>query len=151
MKKIFLFLYFYCTFSFFRDDNGAEPASSFYGIVGNIRREGPETRIDFSEVVTHPDYAQSQGETGDIALFRVSEPVPYTDLIRPICLTSAGRDFEKEEVTAVGWGVTSTSTYFWLISFLVHRWQYLITLVGKLILLFIAQVLTTQKFTLCAV
>ncbi|XP_054711271.1 testisin-like [Uloborus diversus] len=87
------------------DDGGAEPATAFYGIIGNNRREGPDTRISFSEVAAHPRYGE--GSEYDIAVFRTTEPVEYTERIQPICLPVMGREFEDQKVQAVGWGVTS--------------------------------------------
>ncbi|XP_054711272.1 transmembrane protease serine 9-like [Uloborus diversus] len=87
--------------------NDVQPASAFYGIIGNIRREGPDTRIEFSEVRPHPQYGDGTSEY-DIAVFRTTQPVEYSNNIQRICLPAAGREFEGENVISVGWGVTST-------------------------------------------
>ncbi|GFT52149.1 chymotrypsin-like elastase family member 2A, partial [Nephila pilipes] len=89
-------------------ENGVEPATAFYGIVGNIRREGPETRIQFSEVAAHPRYGT--GSEYDIAVFRTTSPVEMGDRIQAICLPRAGRDFDFVYVQAMGWGATSNGT-----------------------------------------
>nr|XP_042895077.1 transmembrane protease serine 11B-like isoform X2 [Parasteatoda tepidariorum] len=86
-------------------ENTAEPASAFYGIIGNLLREGPQTRLTFSELVAHPQYGS--GSENDIAVFRVAERVQTSGLIKPICLPQSGREFENIYVQAIGWGVTS--------------------------------------------
>ncbi|KAF8763769.1 Transmembrane protease serine 11B like protein [Argiope bruennichi] len=88
-------------------NNGVEPATAFYGIIGNIRREGPETRIQFREVAAHPQYGS--GSEYDIAVFRVSSTVEMTDFIQTICLPESGRSFDLVYVQAMGWGVTSNN------------------------------------------
>ncbi|KAF8763770.1 Serine protease 3 like protein [Argiope bruennichi] len=60
-------------------EDGIPPATSFYGIVGNINREGPETRIQFQEVVAHPQF-EFQIKLGD------------------------DRAFDIETVQTMGWG-----------------------------------------------
>ncbi|XP_035206243.1 transmembrane protease serine 9-like isoform X2 [Stegodyphus dumicola] len=89
-------------------EDSVEPATAFYGIIGNIRRSGPETRIDFSEVAAHPEYGT--GSEYDIAVFRTTQPVEMSETISTICLPTAGRKFEFEPVRAMGWGVTSTES-----------------------------------------
>ncbi|XP_035206270.1 transmembrane protease serine 9-like [Stegodyphus dumicola] len=89
-------------------ENGVEPATDFFGIVGNIRHKGPETKIEFSEVISHPEYGA--GTEYDIAILRIAEPLELSDSISPICLPKAGREFELEYAQAMGWGVTSTDS-----------------------------------------
>ncbi|GIY83615.1 mite allergen Der p 3 [Caerostris darwini] len=86
-------------------ENGVEPATAFYGIIGNIRREGPETRIQFLEVVAHPEYGT--GAECDIALLRLSSPVEMNERIQQICIPQAGSSFDLVYIKAMGWGVTS--------------------------------------------
>ncbi|KAF8763771.1 Transmembrane protease serine 11D like protein [Argiope bruennichi] len=88
-----------------QSNNVVEPATAFYGIIGNINREGPETRIQFREVAAHPQYGNVREY--DIAVFRVSSPVEMTDLIQSICLPESGKNFDLLYVQAMGWGRTS--------------------------------------------
>ncbi|XP_055943505.1 transmembrane protease serine 9-like [Argiope bruennichi] len=90
-----------------QSNNGVEPATSFYGIIGNTNREGPETRIQFREVAAHPQYGNVREY--DIAVFRVSSPVEMTDLIQSICLPESGKNFDLLYVQAMGWGRTSNN------------------------------------------
>ncbi|GIY28467.1 chymotrypsin-like elastase family member 2A [Caerostris extrusa] len=81
-----------------------EPATAFYGIIGNIRREGPETRIQFQEVVAHRVW---NGSGVRHALFRLSSPVEMNERIQQICIPQAGSNFDLVYIKAMGWGVTS--------------------------------------------
>ena len=75
--------------------------------MGTIARDGPDTKIFFSQVVPHPDYQDFGGSEGDIAVLRTIEPVQLNDRIQTICLPEADREFQGD-VQAVGWGRTST-------------------------------------------
>ncbi|GFX90716.1 chymotrypsin-like elastase family member 2A [Trichonephila clavipes] len=86
-------------------EDGVEPGSAFYGIVGNIRREGPETRIQFSEVAAHPRYGTNSEY--DIAVLRTTSPVEMGGNIQAICLPRAEREFDFVYIHAMGWGATS--------------------------------------------
>ncbi|GFY62019.1 chymotrypsin-like elastase family member 2A [Trichonephila inaurata madagascariensis] len=86
-------------------ENGVEPASAFYGIVGNNLREGPDTRIEFSEVAAHPEYGT--GAEYDIAVLRTSSPVQMGEKIQSICLPDSNQQFKIEQIQAMGWGATS--------------------------------------------
>ncbi|GFY41941.1 chymotrypsin-like elastase family member 2A [Trichonephila inaurata madagascariensis] len=86
-------------------EDGVEPGSAFYGIVGNIRREGPETRIQFSEVAAHPRYGTNSEY--DIAVLRTTSPVEMGGNIQAVCLPRAGREFDLVYIHAMGWGATS--------------------------------------------
>ncbi|XP_055946480.1 transmembrane protease serine 11D-like [Argiope bruennichi] len=89
-----------------QSNNVVEPATAFYGIIGNINREGPETRIQFREVAAHPQY-KNTASGYDIAVLRVSSPVEMIDLIQFICLPESGKNFDLLYVQAMGWGRTS--------------------------------------------
>ncbi|GFQ68805.1 serine protease 33 [Trichonephila clavata] len=88
-------------------ENGVAPASAFYGIVGNNLREGPDTRIEFSEVAAHPDYGT--GEEYDIAVLRTSSPVQMGEKIQSICLPDSNQQLNIEQIQAMGWGATSNA------------------------------------------
>ncbi|GFU43653.1 enteropeptidase [Nephila pilipes] len=88
-------------------ENGVEPASAFYGIVGNNLREGPDTRIQFSEVEAHPNYGT--GTEYDIAVLRISSPVQMGEKIQSICLPESNQELEIDVLQAMGWGATSNT------------------------------------------
>ncbi|XP_055943506.1 transmembrane protease serine 9-like [Argiope bruennichi] len=85
-------------------EDGIPPATSFYGIVGNINREGPETRIQFQEVVAHPQFDANQSLDNDIAILRMCSPLEMDKWIQPICLPQDDRAFDIETVQTMGWG-----------------------------------------------
>ncbi|XP_028913544.1 prostasin [Ornithorhynchus anatinus] len=60
-------------------------------------------------VHTHPDYRE-EGSTGDIALIRLGDPVPYTRYIRPVCLPASNVSFPNgHRCTVTGWGHVKSS------------------------------------------
>ncbi|XP_073502343.1 mast cell tryptase-like [Phyllobates terribilis] len=62
-----------------------------------------------SEIVIHPLYNGSAGLQGDIALVKLSSPVPYTKYILPICLPSASVTFSCGlECWVTGWGTINS-------------------------------------------
>ncbi|NXT03632.1 PRS27 protease, partial [Jacana jacana] len=48
---------------------------------------GPGLRVPLSQLLPHPSYA-GEATSGDIALGQLAWPVPYSDLILPVCLPS---------------------------------------------------------------
>ncbi|GFX90693.1 chymotrypsin-like elastase family member 2A [Trichonephila clavipes] len=90
--------------------NGIEPASEFSGIIGNNFREGPDTRIEFSEVVAHPEYGT--GTEYDIAVLWTSSPVQMGEKVQSIYLPDSNQWFNIEEIQAMGWRATSYSDIF---------------------------------------
>lgn len=73
------------------------------------------------EIIKHPKY-NGGTKKNDIALMRLSSPVPFTDSnIRPACLRTALADVPpNQELYLTGWGATEAesklkqSTYEWI-------------------------------------
>ncbi|XP_008060246.1 prostasin [Carlito syrichta] len=62
-----------------------------------------------AQVISHPSYRQ-EGSQGDIALLRLSSPVPFSRYIRPICLPAANASFPNGlQCTVTGWGHVAPS------------------------------------------
>lgn len=67
----------------------------------------PGVTSTIAEIITHPDYRPSR-RYDDIALIRVSSPIPFDDNIRPACLRSNISDIEPNvQLIVTGWGRTS--------------------------------------------
>ncbi|XP_037030140.1 serine protease Hayan-like isoform X2 [Bradysia coprophila] len=67
----------------------------------------PGVTSTIAEIITHPDYRPSR-RYDDIALIRVSSPIPFGDNIRPACLRSNISDVEPNvQLIVTGWGRTS--------------------------------------------
>lgn len=66
---------------------------------------------DATQIIVHPEYKALSGDA-DLAAIELSESVPYTDKIRPVCIwvsspSSRGPVYEDlvgKEGTIVGWG-----------------------------------------------
>ncbi|GFT01806.1 transmembrane protease serine 3 [Nephila pilipes] len=66
-----------------------------------IQFDDTEKKISISNVYYYPWY---HGYDNDIALMRLSEPIPTNANIKPICLPSENDNFENMWCTASGWG-----------------------------------------------
>lgn len=76
----------------------------------------PVVDVPISEIIPHENYApNSQAQKNDIALLRLSRPVPSTDWIKPVCLPVANSVRNIETVgfnfTVAGWGNTENGAY----------------------------------------
>lgn len=74
-------------------------------------------RFFFSkEIITHPNYQPSR-RYDDIALIRVSSPIPFGDYIRPACLRSNMSDIDPDiQLIVTGWGRTSVESMLLIIA-----------------------------------
>uniref|UniRef100_A0A8C2W0E5 Serine protease 8 n=1 Tax=Chinchilla lanigera TaxID=34839 RepID=A0A8C2W0E5_CHILA len=62
-----------------------------------------------AEIISYPTYRE-EGSEGDIALVRLSSPVPFSRSIRPICLPAANASFPNGlKCTVTGWGHVAPS------------------------------------------
>ncbi|XP_054710291.1 chymotrypsin-like protease CTRL-1 [Uloborus diversus] len=86
-------------------DGVVQPASSYYGIAGNVNKSSPVYRINFSGLTPHPDYGTTFDN--DLAIFRASEPIPISDNLKPICIAAPDSDAEYRTAIAMGWGRTN--------------------------------------------
>lgn len=75
--------------------------------LGRQTQSGPnpnEVRRTVSRVIVHPDYNNTLFNN-DIALMKLTNPVTFTDFIRPICLASSSSQFNNATTCwASGWG-----------------------------------------------
>lgn len=63
-------------------------------------------------IIRHPDY-ESGTNDNDVALLKLDSPVPFTDFIRPVCLSAEGSVFHTGTHSWVtGWGLTSEGGEF---------------------------------------
>ncbi|XP_064652551.1 uncharacterized protein LOC135503121 isoform X2 [Lineus longissimus] len=66
--------------------------------------EPPQVRRNARYIITHHSYDTSS-QANDIALIFLSEPVAYTDHVKPACLPEAGEEFPTSALCFVtGWG-----------------------------------------------
>ena len=69
-----------------------------------------ELVIPLAKVLIHPDYRKPKGESDDVALLKLDDPVDFNNLphVRPMCLPS-NRDerFAGLRATVAGWGITT--------------------------------------------
>ncbi|XP_030851876.1 uncharacterized protein LOC590372 isoform X3 [Strongylocentrotus purpuratus] len=79
-------------------------------IFGILRLSGEseyEVNAEVADIIIHPDY---DGETldADIALLRLTEPVSFTDYVRPACLASSSNELsDYRRCLVAGWGAIS--------------------------------------------
>ncbi|XP_030851691.1 CUB and peptidase domain-containing protein 1-like [Strongylocentrotus purpuratus] len=79
-------------------------------IFGNLRLSGEseyEVNAEVADIIIHPDY---DGETidADIALLRLTEPVSFSDYVRPACLASSSNELsDYRRCLVAGWGTIS--------------------------------------------
>ena len=71
----------------------------------------PGVEVTIDKIISHPGYAQDPVAVNDIAMVKLTAPVLFTDMIRPICVFQAedlGRDLDGEfsELLVAGWGRT---------------------------------------------
>ncbi|XP_050721852.1 transmembrane protease serine 9-like [Eriocheir sinensis] len=66
-----------------------------------VERTAQEVKV--SRVVRHKDY-DSRKLYNDVAMLTLSNPVEYTNEVRPVCLDASGRKYNGEDVTVAGWG-----------------------------------------------
>ncbi|XP_061911760.1 serine protease 27-like [Entelurus aequoreus] len=85
--------------------NDSLPQWTLY--LGRHNQSGPnpnEVARNLSQIIQHPDYPSQY----DLALLRLSNPVNYTDYIRPICMASNASQFNNATMCwATGWGQLS--------------------------------------------
>jgi secreted trypsin-like serine protease len=86
------------------DDGGTLPAASFRFVLGTNKRSAGGERIGAVQVLENPQYDQSGGTAGDVALFKLASP---STLGKPIRVGGAGdKPFWEpgKEATVIGWG-----------------------------------------------
>ncbi|PRD34903.1 UNVERIFIED_CONTAM: Tmprss3 [Trichonephila clavipes] len=72
------------------------------GLNNLVAHDGTEIKVAIKEVYYYPWY---HGYDNDIALMRLSEPVPDSNAnIKPICLPNESDNFQNMLCTATGWG-----------------------------------------------
>lgn len=64
-------------------------------------KDNGEKKIEVSQVYYYPWYS---GYDNDIALMKLSEPVPESSNIKPICLPLETDNFNTKWCSASGWG-----------------------------------------------
>ena len=70
----------------------------------NITANPNEVKRSVQSIMTHPDY-ENKPFDNDIALMKLSEPVTFTEYIRPACLSSNMSTFHNATTCwATGWG-----------------------------------------------
>ncbi|MCF6810737.1 serine protease [Corynebacterium sp. MC-04] len=96
-----------------------EPAGSFYAIA-NLNRSSESVRIDFESIMPHPDYSES-GIQNDIAVFKTTEPIPFSDTVQPICIARSDTGpREYTDLIAMGWGNTLRTRFIANIPEILH-------------------------------
>ncbi|GBM64867.1 Transmembrane protease serine 2 [Araneus ventricosus] len=85
---------------------GREPEDPkhYNGYAGTLGRDGPDTEIQFSEIIAHTEYGS--GTEYDIALMKLKEPVALNDGIQTICLPTKDSLYEDMTAQVIGWGVS---------------------------------------------
>ena len=69
----------------------------------NITANPNEVKCSVQSIMTHPDY-ENKPFDNDIALMKLSEPVTFTEYIRPACLPSNTSTFHNATTCwATGW------------------------------------------------
>lgn len=95
-----------------------ESASDLQARLGGIlyTNPGPDTvYAGVSHVLPHPDYFHSSDLRADIGLLRLTNPVRYTDTIRPICLPPSNANLDQFKVCVnTGFGQMSPYGLFYL-------------------------------------
>jgi len=76
----------------------------------------PPIDVAVEEVIPHESYnPNSKAQENDIALLRLSQPVTYTDFIKPICLPSSeslrNKNYEGINLEVAGWGKTENVSF----------------------------------------
>ena len=75
--------------------------------LGRETQSGPnvnEVSRTLSQIIVHPDYNNTLFNN-DITLMKLSNPVTFTNFIRPICLASSSSQFyNSTSCWATGWG-----------------------------------------------
>ena len=57
-------------------------------------------------MVTHPQFQPGPRFYNDIAVLRLSQEVPFTSTVQPVCLPSPGGDLTGQTAVVLGWGRT---------------------------------------------
>ncbi|UYV78369.1 hypothetical protein LAZ67_16001087 [Cordylochernes scorpioides] len=98
----------------------AAPAKSFSAFAGTINRDGPGTKMTFSDVKPHPGYGDDNAH--DVAVLTLTEPVNMSSSVTTLCLCGPGCELGTERKdTALGWGQRSTAIVHFYIAFLSLR------------------------------
>lgn len=75
----------------------------------------PVVDVPVAETVVHENYASNSAtQTDDIALIRLSQPVTFTDWIKPVCLPVApqlrSKNFDNAPLIVAGFGKTENAS-----------------------------------------
>ena len=98
--------------------NNLQQPSQYQVRLGSILASGTDSDLVVStvdRVFKHPDY-DSTYVINDVGLLRLSQPIAFTDTIRPICMPTPDVNLNKFKVcVATGFGRTS---YYGLLRFI---------------------------------
>ena len=82
-------------------------------VLGRQNLEGSDTdakSLNVIQIINHPDH-KSETKDNDIALLRLSEPVTFSDSIKPVCLAASDSTFSEGLNTWItGWGNTASQS-----------------------------------------
>ncbi|GJQ69475.1 hypothetical protein Trydic_g6582 [Trypoxylus dichotomus] len=62
-----------------------------------------------SNVLKHGSYGVGGSFNNDIALLKLSEPLDFSGLVKPVCLPTIGRSFTGHHGIVTGWGATEAT------------------------------------------
>ncbi|XP_061823747.1 chymotrypsin-like protease CTRL-1 [Nerophis lumbriciformis] len=83
---------------------GVVPWKLYFGRLTQSGLNPNEVSRTVAQVIVHPDYNNSTFEN-DIALFRLSSPITYTNYIQPVCMASNTSQFHSAtKCWGTGWG-----------------------------------------------
>src|SRR6218665_274245 len=99
-----------CAYTSYNSYSGQVRPANVRISLGSLSRWGDNdtvyARVD--QVYTHPSYATYPVTDNDVGLLRLSEPLTYTDTIRPICLPTPTEDLSTFRVCVdTGFGQTN--------------------------------------------
>ncbi|XP_054623794.1 chymotrypsin-like protease CTRL-1 [Dunckerocampus dactyliophorus] len=85
-------------------NTSASPWTLYFGRQNQSGPNPNEVSRSVAQVIVHPDYENGTFQN-DIALFKLSSPVTYTNYIRPVCMASNTSQFHNATMCwATGWG-----------------------------------------------
>ena len=101
----------------FRDGMEASDFTVTLGIRHLSDNHEHKVEIGADQVIMHPDYGDINGIANDVALLHLSEPVEFSDYVRPACLATAQNETGAySRCWIAGWGTTFSGGTVTLIS-----------------------------------